>query len=617
MTYDPKFSQKQMYDQYGRSRTSTKKVNPKTRTDRGFTPTNVAPPKSKPNPGKQFADSMKAGGGGKNMSGIGAKPVSIPFEQGSTYDEIPTSKPSKPKDPSNIEKVKNKFIELMKFFGAEDPKEVKVDGKAVYKGPMFKPYEGRIVSSYPFMTMKEVGNNIPIDVAAMDARIRDAVDYSKAPPLVYTAYGSTYDEIPPFSANKNLVKNAVNTFLKQRGLGGKEYTIKRGDTLSEIAQREGVTVDDLAKINKIEDKDRIYTGETLIIPPPQEIERVKDLVDSVDPDAKFSQSGVPMDQRIFEPELGYDEIPLPSQATIDKKIKGLGARPEVTVTELDAASDTADLNNPQTREGISFISTPAIDNIYEEIGDSETTTAHLGESDFEDVGITLGYGIVPTSGLKYEHNGTVIELPDNEAERWNTLSNAGVTRQNFNPDNVITDDVVKDGVRRDRYDTDESFTKAVIKQFQDRVETSAERQGVDADDIPEGAMTGLVAYSYNTGESHNYNDMEPVYEELTRGANANMTTVQDGMLQTFTTGGIVKQGMANRRRTDYNHVAEALGQPTITHKTNRRLANGNAGFEFEFSDGTTRTFDTGKRYNSASVSQADFKDDLNVRQAVN
>ena len=323
-----------------------------------------------------------------------------------------------------------------------------------------------------------------------------------------------------------------------------------------------------------------------------------------------------MDQRTFEPELGYDEIPLPSEATVDKKIRGLGARPEVTVTELDATSDTANVNNPQTREGISFISTAAIDNLYSEIGDVETTTAHLGETDFEDVGITLGYGIVPTSGLKYEHNGTVIELPDDEGERWNTLSNAGVTRQNFNPDNVITDDVVKEGVRRDRYDTDESFTKAVMKQFQVRVETSAEAQGVDADDIPEDAMTGLVSYSYNTGDSHNYTLMRPVYQEVTEGANANMTTVQNGMLQVFTTGGIVIQGLANRRSADYNYVAEALGKPTITHKTNRQLPNGNAGFELEFSDGTTRTFDTGRSY-ATLTSQADFKDDLNVRQAIN
>lgn len=570
--YDPKFTQKEMYDQYGRSRPS--------------------------NPGKQFADSMKAGGGGRNMSGIGAKPVSKPFERGSTYDVIPTppQRDDKPDPPTSIiNTVKNKAVELFKSFGGDDPKDTEVDPSKVYRGPMFRG---------------------PINPGVIEARIRDAVDYSKAPPLFYTAYGSTYDTVPPVTANKDRVKNAVNAFLKQRGIGGKEYTIKRGDTLSEIAQREGVAIDDLAKVNKIENINRILAGETLIIPPPQEMERAKDIVDSVDPDAQFYQSGVPLDQRIFEPELGYDEIPLPSEATVDKKIRGLGARPEVTVTELDATSDTADVNNPQTREGISFISTAAIDNLYSEIGDVETTTAHLGETDFEDVGITLGYGIVPTSGLKYEHNGTVIELPESAAQRWPTLSAAGVTRENFNADNVITDDVVKDGIRRDRYDTDESFTKAVMKQFQDRVENAAEAQGVDADDIPEDAMTGLVSYSYNTGDSHNYTLMRPVYQEVTEGANANMTTVQNGMLQVFTTGGIVIQGLANRRSADYNYVAEALGKPTITHKTNRQLPNGNAGFELEFSDGTTRTFDTGRSY-ATQTSQADFKDDLNIRQAIN
>lgn len=290
--YDPKFTQKQMYDQYGSSLKTTTNAN------------------------KQFAETMKSSGGGRNMSGIGAKPVSRPFDRGSTYDEVPEPTPSKPEDPSNIEKVKNKFVDLMKFFGGKESKEEKVDGKAVYKGPMF--------------------TNTPIDIDAQMARIRDAVDYSKAPPLVYTAYGSTYDTVPPVTSNKDRVKNAVNAFLKQRGIGGKEYTIKRGDTLSEIAQREGVAIDDLAKINKIENINRIIAGETLIIPAPQEVERVKDFVDSVDPDAQFYQSQVPMDQREFEPELGYDEIPLPSEAKVDKKIKGLGARPEVTVTELDA-----------------------------------------------------------------------------------------------------------------------------------------------------------------------------------------------------------------------------------------------------------------------------------------
>ena len=579
--YDPKFSQKQMYDQYGSSRKTTTKADPKPSRSSGFSGMGS-------DPAERF--------GGSPTRGLGSRP----FDRGSTYDEVPTPTPSKPEDPSTIEKVKDKFVDLMKFFGGDEPEEVKVDGKAVYKGPMF--------------------TNTPIDIDAQMARIRDAVDYSKAPPIYYGGIPNEgnmrYDVVPSPTVNPNLMKNAINSLLQRVAPNSKEYIIKRGDTLSQIAQKEGVTVADLAKVNKIDNVDLIIAGETIIIPKPQEMERAKDFVDSVDPDAQFYQSGVPMDQRTFEPELGYDEIPLPSEATVDKKIRGLGARPEVTVTELDATSDTANVNNPQTREGISFISTAAIDNLYSEIGDAETTTAHLGETDFEDVGITLGYGIVPTSGLKYEHNGTVIELPDDEGERWNTLSNAGVTRQNFNPDNVITDDVVKEGVRRDRYDTDESFTKAVMKQFQDRVETSAEAQGVDADDIPEDAMTGLVSYSYNTGDSHNYTLMRPVYQEVTEGANANMTTVQNGMLQVFTTGGIVIQGLANRRSADYNYVAEALGKPTITHKTNRQLPNGNAGFELEFSDGTTRTFDTGRSY-ATQTSQADFKDDLNVRQAIN
>ena len=587
--YDPKFSVKQMYDNYGSSRST-----PKT------------------NANKQAADSMKSVG----VRGIGSRPVTFPDrddDRGSTYDVVPQvfrqPTPPPPKEKSTLEGIKEKAVSLFNLFGGDEPKEKETNFGNVYKGPMFRG---------------------PITPGAIETRIRDAVDYSKAPPIYYGGIPNEgnmrYDVVPPATANPNLQRNTINRIIKSLAPNSKEYKIKRGDTLSEIAQKEGLKVSDLVKINKIKDKHHIVEGETLIIPASQEVIKVMDLVDSVDPDAQFYQSGVPMEQRIFEPEpeLGYDEIALPSEATVDKKIKGLGARPEVTVTELDPVIDPAQPQqfgqDPEGMDRIRFVSTPAIDNIYEEIGDSETTTSHLGASDYQNVGITLGYGIVPTSGLKYEHNGTVIELPDNEAERWATLSAAGVTagrNGNFRPENVITDDVVKDGIRRDTYDSDESFTKAVMKKFQDRVETAAERQGVDADDIPEGAMTGLVGYSYNTGESHDYNDMEPVYEELTRGANANMTTVQNGMLQTFTTGGIVKQGMANRRRTDYNHVAEALGQPTITHKTNRRLANGNAGFEFEFSDGTTRTFDTGKRYASASVSEADFKRTLNVRQAVN
>ena len=170
--YDPKFSQKQMYDQYGSSlKSSNKKADPKPSRSSGFGGMG-------PDPAEQF--------GGSPTKGLGSRP----FDRGSTYDEVPTPSPSKPEDPSNIEKVKNKFVDLMKFFGGEEPKEEKVDGKAVYKGPMF--------------------TNTPIDIAAMDARIRDAVDYSKAPPVYYgnipNDANMRYDVVPSPTVNPNLQK---------------------------------------------------------------------------------------------------------------------------------------------------------------------------------------------------------------------------------------------------------------------------------------------------------------------------------------------------------------------------------------------------------------------------
>ena len=44
------------------------------------------------------------------------------------------------------------------------------------------------------------------------------------------------------------------------------YTVRRGDTLSEIAARFGTTVNELVRLNNIADRDRIYPGQVLVIP---------------------------------------------------------------------------------------------------------------------------------------------------------------------------------------------------------------------------------------------------------------------------------------------------------------------------------------------------------------
>ncbi len=44
------------------------------------------------------------------------------------------------------------------------------------------------------------------------------------------------------------------------------YTIKRGDTLTRIAERYGTTVNTLVQLNNIADKNRIYAGHKLLVP---------------------------------------------------------------------------------------------------------------------------------------------------------------------------------------------------------------------------------------------------------------------------------------------------------------------------------------------------------------
>ena len=90
--YDPKFSVKQMYDNYGKSRSTSASRSASA--------------------GKQAADTMRSVG----VRGIGARPVTFPDrddDRGSTYDVVPqvfrqTTPP--PEEKSNIEKIKEKAV---------------------------------------------------------------------------------------------------------------------------------------------------------------------------------------------------------------------------------------------------------------------------------------------------------------------------------------------------------------------------------------------------------------------------------------------------------------------------------------------------------------------------
>ena len=351
--YDPKFSQKQMYDQYGSSRKTTTT-----------------------NANKQFAETMKSSGGGRNMSGIGAKPPSF----GGGQDNNPNRDESENK--STVAKVYENVVEKFKSFGAKEPEALIVDGKRVYQGPAFRGYD-------PTTRIGQFGGeygkkNYFLGVEKFGIQTYPRTDVSPTlPPSTINAFGVNRDNprlnmfgvnrgftrgpeglqaaptmtqpVVPATARSAAMTAGINRILKEVvAPSSKEYKIKKGDTLSSIAVREGVTVDDLVKINGIEDKNKIYAGDTIIIPKPEEVEQAKEFVlrvstrgdemerfegevELTDPQRQFYQSTIPMDQRGFEPELGADAQSVTGYDDVPQMVRGLMSKTNIVKEDFDTS----------------------------------------------------------------------------------------------------------------------------------------------------------------------------------------------------------------------------------------------------------------------------------------
>ena len=61
-------------------------------------------------------------------------------------------------------------------------------------------------------------------------------------------------------------KSALDKFASFLGIGDKSLKVGRGDTLSQIAEREGVSVKDIAEASGIQDINKIQAGQELTIP---------------------------------------------------------------------------------------------------------------------------------------------------------------------------------------------------------------------------------------------------------------------------------------------------------------------------------------------------------------
>ena len=260
--YDPKFSQKQMYDQYGSSRKTTTT-----------------------NANKQFAETMKSGGGGRNMSGIGAKPPSF----GGGQDNNPNRDESENK--STVAKVYEKTVDLFKSFGAKEPEALIVDGKRVYQGPAFRGYDpttriGQFGGEYG--KQQYLFGQESLGILGPGIKTTRSPVPPTLPPSTINMFGVNTDNprLNMFGVERGSFRDPdplelsvspempSNMDAKTRALSQGliptevDYTIKEGDTLSEIAQDRGTTVEELQQLNNIPDskKNKIFAGDTIRVP---------------------------------------------------------------------------------------------------------------------------------------------------------------------------------------------------------------------------------------------------------------------------------------------------------------------------------------------------------------
>ena len=342
---------------------------------------------------------------------------------------------------------------------------------------------------------------------------------------------------------------------------------------------------------------------TVDTPMSQDLDSIRTDAERIEDTQYLSGSGVSIEDRF--PEEGGTLGSMDS-TFVDDEFTGPD---DVPITKSDTKglmSRSYDADRMKDINSAGRFSNP-VNSLYTTFESDEGEDAHLGGADYQELGITLGYGIVPTSGLKYEHNGKVISLPKDKTKRWAALTSAGVTTDNFDSSNVITTDAIKDGIKRSDYNSDEEWTKEIISTFEVSTKAEIEAEGIDVFDLKDKVVEGVTSLAYNSG-GHKWKAMGPAYKEMGK-TNPDMAIVQTGMLQVFTSGGIVIRGLGDRRAKDYNLVAEGLDQPTIESYTPVELANGNAGFDYLLSDGTTITMDSGKDY-ATKASQGSFKDYL-------
>lgn len=183
---------------------------------------------------------------------------------------------------------------------------------------------------------------------------------------------------------------------------------------------------------------------------------------------------------------------------------------------------------------------------------TEGTEPHIG-SDWENV--TLALGIVPTSGLKID--GKVV--PRDRATRGKWLKRNGYVDKNNKPTkkfekaNIDTSGAVKDGVKRSDYSSDTAWSAAVIDNFKQGAQEKV--KGFDELGVDEQKVVIDLAWNMGVG-GLDYTGNQSLIKELSKAPQDRDISSMLEVGKHVTEGGKVMRGLARRKALAINELID-------------------------------------------------------------
>ena len=189
-----------------------------------------------------------------------------------------------------------------------------------------------------------------------------------------------------------------------------KYKIKQGDTLSQIAQDMGVSIDKIASANAIKDVNKIYAGEILHVPKKQENEEIKTTKKEIKKD-EFYTGNIPLAARQYAYDTKYDILRNFLPKRIADKATDWAFDPDAPITKRDMSKDEYELAVTAAKKKLPELLSKGSSVIdyddWREVGAGGTSTIHDNPFEvFKNPARSLQYTF-GQAGLEVDQDGNV------------------------------------------------------------------------------------------------------------------------------------------------------------------------------------------------------------------